>query len=395
MNAKAIVPLVVGLGVGFVALKMALDKLQEARADAPGDVQEIVTASQEIPLGVEIVESMLHRASVPVSLLPKNSFTDPKDVIGRVANVTIYPGMWITESMLAPRGTPPGLVIKVPPGYRAVAVQVDEYTAVGGFLKPGSRVDVIAVIDVKRDRERYTISKTVLQDVEVAAVGQEMTSTHDAGATVTRSVTLIVRAEDAATLHLAATRGKIRLSLRNLEDSGRYAAALVTQDQLFTGESPLEQQDEGEGDSPEANADGAAAGRSWLSQVAAGFAGRLAAGRASEPEPEPAASVGAEAQQVAVTPPPQYWQVEVIRGEQVETLTFASAHSRERVDAPGAGGGHRGLFNQRRGGGRYSDDGVRPRRRIPRAEHGEPAGPGRRPEPAGADDGVPPMPNPG
>ena len=54
--------------------------------------------------------------------------------------------------MLAPIGSGSGLQALVPPGMRAITIEVNEYTGVGAMITPGCRVDVIATLnDPKTD----------------------------------------------------------------------------------------------------------------------------------------------------------------------------------------------------------------------------------------------------
>jgi len=234
MKTRAIIPLVVGLAVGTVAIKLFADVLQKARQERAASIVHVVCASVDIPPTAQIRESMIAVKPVPKSLVPKDVFLDPKEVIGRVARLTVPSGMPILASLLSPKGTPPGLATRIKEGYRAVAVQVDEFAGVAGWVKPGSLVDVVAVMNLSGGGIRNTISKTILEKVEVLAVGQEIVNEGDASASLARSVTLLVRPEDVPKLHLAATKGKIRLAMRNQKDFSLAETAATTDKDLLS-----------------------------------------------------------------------------------------------------------------------------------------------------------------
>jgi len=61
-----------------------------------------------------------------------------------------------------------GLAPQVTPGKRALAISVGETTGVSKLVKPGDRVDLIAVIGPKDGR----VAKTILQDIVVLATGR-------------------------------------------------------------------------------------------------------------------------------------------------------------------------------------------------------------------------------
>jgi pilus assembly protein CpaB len=211
MKPKTIIPLVIGLAVGFLAIKMGLDMVQKARGAQGGEMQVLVSAKQ-IEVATKITDTMLGTKRVASTLAPPDAFTASKELIGRVTSMTIAPGVPITTSMLAPPGTEPGLRALIPPGMRAVSVSVTEETAVAGFILPGSRVDVSAVPKYQGP------AKLILSDVEVGAVGQSMSRVSEDGKTVRmeKSVTLFLRPEEVQILHAYGGVGGIRLALRGV-----------------------------------------------------------------------------------------------------------------------------------------------------------------------------------
>ena len=111
-------------------------------------------------------------------------------------------------------------------------------------LKPGDWVDVISLVE-RRRRNRTTelISRVILQNVEIAAVGRALHSGKpgDAPKSVARSVTLLLKPEEVTKLHLAqSNRGKISLALRgNTDDVESNILASASNDQLL-GINPSE-----------------------------------------------------------------------------------------------------------------------------------------------------------
>jgi pilus assembly protein CpaB len=137
-----------------------------------------VTASREITAGTEITEEMLSVTDVPEDLVISGSLEDTEAVVGEVARVTIAEGEQITTAKLGTVTPDDGLSGVIPVGMRAVAVEVDQATAVGGLLLPGDRVDIIRTVRVEgvpglRENEYILRTETVLQNVEVLSVAQE------------------------------------------------------------------------------------------------------------------------------------------------------------------------------------------------------------------------------
>jgi pilus assembly protein CpaB len=244
MKSRAIIPLIVGLAVGGVAIKCFLTVLKKAKGSNVSDTVEVIRASTDIAPTVEIAEAMLSKASVPKALVPEGSFSDAKKIVGRVSSQMIPKGMPVTNSLLAPEGTPPGMVARIQDGYRAVAIQVDEVVGVGGFVKPGSHVDVVIVMSGASKNQN--ISRVILQNVEVLAAGGK-TDSGGQGASVSRSVTLLVKPEDASKLSLAAQKGKLRLTMRSQDDRREPKAVTLTDEDLLTDGAPSRNKGQGEG----------------------------------------------------------------------------------------------------------------------------------------------------
>ena len=334
IKAKSVIPLLVGLGVGFYAVKLGVEMVKRAQgAGVGGPAVPVVVSNLAAPVGTEFTAEMLKLVEVPQALAPPQAVSDLEKVVGRVASHSLRPGGYISEDVLAPLGTPPGLSVRIPEGYRAVSVKVDEYSSVAGFLQPGSRVDVIAVLTRRSARKRDTVSRTILEGIEVAAVGQEMADPKDPGATVTRSVTLLVKPKDAALLHLADTKGKIRLALRQQDDGRSGQRGFASTSDLLDPQVETPQR------APEGN---------WWRGLAAGLASRAAqqdalAGFAEQPPVRLAAAPS----------PPRPWTVTVINGTKVQKLVFESPVSTRQLGSSSRQ--DEGLLNSGQGMGRYSD----------------------------------------
>src|SRR5205085_4086567 len=103
---------------------------------------------------------------------PATSFSNMSEVIGRVLTAPLLSGQPVLQESLAPRGSASGVQALVPPGMRAVTVEVSQSGGLGGLLAPGARVDVL-LTTLATDPEK-TMARTVVQNVVVLAVGQRM-----------------------------------------------------------------------------------------------------------------------------------------------------------------------------------------------------------------------------
>lgn len=224
MKGKAIIPLVLGLCVGVVAVKLLVDTMKRAQAaNAARNTVTIVRAKQDIDAYSMITKEMVETVETSDGrLIPQaERLTSLDAVVGRVTSKGVPQTSPVLASMLAPEGTPAGMVGRIPPGFRAVSVEIDEVTGVAYQLKPNDWVDVIVVMDVESAgsgrRNKETVAEVILQHVQIAAIGQATTGKPGEGASkvkAAKSATLLVSEEDVPKLHLAATRGKITLAMR-------------------------------------------------------------------------------------------------------------------------------------------------------------------------------------
>ena len=141
--------------------------------------------------------------------VPKNALLhlDDKDLEdGFRVSRTIAEGGYLTRDDLINKELG-DLAEKLPPGMRAITTRVSADSLVGGFVLPGSKVDVLWTY---RSKTGQAGTRTILQNVLVVAI-------NDNGHP--HSVKLAVKPEDAQLLSLAAANGEIRLTLRNPSDT--------------------------------------------------------------------------------------------------------------------------------------------------------------------------------
>jgi pilus assembly protein CpaB len=128
----------------------------------------------------------------------------------------------------AARGVQP---LVIPPGMRAASVKVNEVSGISGFITPGSKVDIITVMENQREERGGKEAFTLLEDVEVLAIAQTMDH-KDTKPTLVNTVTLLVNPVQAERLTLASTEGQLQLSLRNYQDRDPSSAPGITLAQL-------------------------------------------------------------------------------------------------------------------------------------------------------------------
>jgi len=197
---------------------------------------QIVLAARDIEIGTVLKEEDVKMTDWP-GAVPIGASTKVQDVTGRGVMTPIYAKEPIIDSRLAPKGAGGGLAAMIPQGMRAAAVRVNEVVGVAGFVVPGMHVDVL--ISGNRpggSAALGTLSKTLLQNLEVLSAGQDFKKDAEGKPIAVQVVNLLVTPEQAEMLSLAASQTQIQLILRNPLDrevSKTPGAALRN---LFSGE---------------------------------------------------------------------------------------------------------------------------------------------------------------
>lgn len=235
MNRRAIIPLVVGLGIGLLAVKFAISTIRKAQASGSArQTVVVVRAKQDISAHEEIQKDMVETVETADNLFaPANERLEKVEAaVGRVSAKPIAKNTPVLLSMLAAEGTRPGMVGRIPQGYRAVSVKIDEVSGVAYQMQPGDWVDVIVVMDIDAGTKgkKETIAEVILQHVQVAAIGYGTDPDAEKSPSKLRpakSATLLVPEEEVPKLHLAGTRGKITLAMRGEDDKTLNASAVA------------------------------------------------------------------------------------------------------------------------------------------------------------------------
>jgi pilus assembly protein CpaB len=207
----------VALMAGVVALVMIKRYVERHGGNAA--LTPVVVAIRDLPLATVLRPEDLAVTAWPRKLQPEGTFQDPKELVGRVLTTKLWKNEAVLTTKVAAREAGNGLAALIPENMRAAAVRVDDVVGVAGFIHPDDRVDVIVTLRPEQGGE--TTSKVILQNVRVLAVGQEMEdrdAKNKKQALPVTVATLLVTTEDSEKLALAASQGKLLLTLRSKTD---------------------------------------------------------------------------------------------------------------------------------------------------------------------------------
>ena len=176
----------------------------------------VVVAAEALPLGAVIKPESVKLRPMPEGLFPRGGFSRIEEVVDRPVISPIQPEEPVVEARLALRGSGGGVAPLIPPGMRAISVRVNDVVGVAGFVLPGMRVDVL--VTGRPPGHDDTVTTTVLQNIAVLSAGKTIQAEANSQTISTPVVTLLVTPEQAESLTLANTEGRIQLVLRNSTD---------------------------------------------------------------------------------------------------------------------------------------------------------------------------------
>ncbi|WGY46141.1 Flp pilus assembly protein CpaB [Vibrio sp. ABG19] len=206
-----LVSILLGLGAVFFAKQWMDNQVKPTTEVEVVERVPVIVAATEIPVTTVIEAQHLTTRLIEKSWTNDNQFSDPADVIGKIASETLYPDEVVLNQRLSIPGEGATLAAVLPEDKRAVTIRVNDVIGVAGFLLPGNKVDVLSTVKYGKNSAN---TDTVLKDIKVLAVDQTA-RTSDNKPVIVRAVTLEVSPKEAEKLLSAKSKGDIQLALRN------------------------------------------------------------------------------------------------------------------------------------------------------------------------------------
>lgn len=224
MKLRVVLPIVLALAAGLGSLTV-LDQVMNQKDGEAAVVQsrQVIVASKPLKPSETVTKEMVKISQLAVDLVPEEHYTEFEPVVGRVLASYVPAGWPVTPAHLQPENFHAGFESRIPKGYRAVAIKVDEWSSVSGFVIPGSRIDIIAPVLIPNTK--IMKSKTILQNVEVAEIGsgtsrKDLQTEHGEARAPQgdrRTVILFLTPREVEILHQT-DRRRLTLSLRSAAD---------------------------------------------------------------------------------------------------------------------------------------------------------------------------------
>lgn len=192
-----------------------------------------LVATQNIPARFKLDETMVEVVEIPRKWQQPRALHEVEDILGQITSNPIIEGEQIVSTKLI-KPDEAGLAFYVPKKMRAVAIAVDEFTAVGGHIKPGNYVDVMGSFDFGQNEKSDIRTVTLFQNVWVLSVGRDIgqptvRTLADGEEEVVqadnsrsfKTITLAVTPDEAQKIALAQQLGDLTLTLRSLWETER------------------------------------------------------------------------------------------------------------------------------------------------------------------------------
>ncbi len=197
------------------------------------ETDEVLVAAQDIPMG-----TLIGDASVAWQVWPKAAISElmiakssgprvMEEVKGSLTREAFLRGEPMRRDKLVKGGNSGFMSAILPSGMRAVAIKIDNAgdSYAGGFILPNDRVDVISIFHDEEATKTRGVpvigARTILANVRVLAIGQNVQEENGKKVVVGANATLELDPSQAEMIILAQQAGNsnLHLVLRSLADS--------------------------------------------------------------------------------------------------------------------------------------------------------------------------------
>lgn len=235
--------LILGIGLAGFAAYLVKEQVDNYRRTVAAQAEKLKSnvplepvfiVKRRINYGEYIKKDDLKKVAWPENAIPEGAFQSAEEIFSADGELrAALRVMEKHEALMAIKVTKPGEVpgFQLAPGMRAFTLKVDLSSGVGGFLRPGSRVDVYWT-GKSRGREITTRIDTGL---ELLAVDQK-TDSNVSSPAIARSVTVAASPTQVASLAQAQSSGRLTLALVGANDIEETNVPIETDIRTVIGE---------------------------------------------------------------------------------------------------------------------------------------------------------------
>ena len=176
MNSRAFTTSLLLAAVAVLMIYSYISSRETELQSEYGQQTPVVVAKEDIKELEIIDDRKVQLINVPSKFQMPGNFKRVEDLYNTIAAVPIKKGEQITAPRVTYPGAQSGLSRQISIGKRAMSIRVTEDSAVSRLLKPGDRVDILALVDYASGKKERLKVKTVLQDVLVLSTGLFVTN---------------------------------------------------------------------------------------------------------------------------------------------------------------------------------------------------------------------------
>src|ERR1043165_1593400 len=165
MRMKSLILIFIALGCGLVA-SIGISQVMNREGGGGVELEQILVALVDIDIGTKLDAQNVKLEDWPKAKIPDGAIRRLEEVKDKFSNARFSKGEPLHISKVA--DTLSNIAIKVPQGYRAMPVKVDEDTVLRA-ISPGDRVDVMVFLRKNLPDIPDTGAFTILRNVRVFA----------------------------------------------------------------------------------------------------------------------------------------------------------------------------------------------------------------------------------
>jgi pilus assembly protein CpaB len=176
MNTKAFTTSLILAALAVMMIFSYISSRETELISEYGESTPVVVAKEDIKELEIIDDRKVSLKNIPKSFQMPGHYKSVEELYNTIAAVPIKAGEQITAPRVTYPGAQSGLSRQISIGKRALSIQVTEGQSVSRLLKPGDRVDVLALVDYAAGKKEKLKVKTVLQDVLILSTGLYVTN---------------------------------------------------------------------------------------------------------------------------------------------------------------------------------------------------------------------------
>lgn len=216
--------IIIALLLSLVTAVLVYVYISGQKAPAPKiEYATVYVAAKTMPARYKVTNEDITQVNIAKELLNANAVSDINQIVGKRLKESIIQGEQIRKERLVDEDKA-SLSFNLPEGTRAVSMNVNEQSVVAGLIRPGDFVDILLSFDAGEENDGQTITvfprntRTILQNIEVLALGQDLSLPPDKLQGLPSTITLAVKKEDVELFVYASEYGSLRLALRPVDD---------------------------------------------------------------------------------------------------------------------------------------------------------------------------------